>query len=281
MAVDAWSYQLHSKEPNVFPLKMMEATWKDADFNKGDWEDQDHMKFAFICGFLTHVATDQIIHPVVNKVAGSYYKRLKSRDKHRECEIHQDIYALAQHRGCKLTTDAYCAESFSSWCNVGPEPLYRNEAIWFRYFIQKAFIEAHAVAPDEETIGDWIKGIESTLKWFIHPKIPLEGLAGPYGTAHTNLIKSDGSVRTDSQAYLDYIQLVPVNSGRAYDSYFAEALKLATVYIKAANRAYLAPELTDSVRESFLSVVQSADLGAPLEGNILERATAALAKWPS
>ena len=29
IGVDQWSYQLHSKDPNVFPLKMAEIIWKE------------------------------------------------------------------------------------------------------------------------------------------------------------------------------------------------------------------------------------------------------------
>jgi hypothetical protein len=71
LSVDQWSYQLHSKDPNVFPLKMLEVTWKEADFNIEEWEPQDRKKVAFLCGFLTHVAADQIIHPIVRRPSGS------------------------------------------------------------------------------------------------------------------------------------------------------------------------------------------------------------------
>src|SRR5512143_604922 len=44
MGVDQWSYQLHSKDPNVFPLKMLEITWRDT---WDEWDEQDEKKFAF------------------------------------------------------------------------------------------------------------------------------------------------------------------------------------------------------------------------------------------
>ncbi|MGD0662479.1 MAG: zinc dependent phospholipase C family protein [Syntrophorhabdales bacterium] len=79
MGVDQWSYQLHSKDPNVFPLKMIEITWKETALEKDEWDEDDHKKFAFICGYLTHVAADQIVHPIVNLIAGPYYKRGECR----------------------------------------------------------------------------------------------------------------------------------------------------------------------------------------------------------
>ena len=91
MAVDQWSYQLHSKSPNIFPLKLIEIAWREANPEFDDWELDDQQKFAFTCGFLTHIAADQIIHPLVNKVAGPYYKSGDHRKIHRQCEVYQDV----------------------------------------------------------------------------------------------------------------------------------------------------------------------------------------------
>ena len=55
MGVDQWSYQLHSKDPNLFPLKMLEVSWKETNMEKEDWEEDDCMKLAFVGGFLTHM----------------------------------------------------------------------------------------------------------------------------------------------------------------------------------------------------------------------------------
>lgn len=75
MGVDQWSYQLHSKDPNVFPLKMIEIIWKKTAIEVKDWDETDRTKFAFVCGYLTHTAADQVVHPLVNRIAGPYYKR--------------------------------------------------------------------------------------------------------------------------------------------------------------------------------------------------------------
>lgn len=56
MGVDQWSYQLHSKDPNLFPLKLIEITWKETIITKEEWEEDDLEKLAFACGFLTHIA---------------------------------------------------------------------------------------------------------------------------------------------------------------------------------------------------------------------------------
>ena len=89
LGVDGWSYLLHSKEPNQFPLTLIEVTWKDTRWEEPEWQDEDPFKFAFACGFLSHMAADQIIHRKVNDIAGPYYRKGEFRKIHRECEVYQ------------------------------------------------------------------------------------------------------------------------------------------------------------------------------------------------
>ncbi len=38
LGVDGWSYLLHSKEPNQFPLTLIELIWKDTRWEEEEWE---------------------------------------------------------------------------------------------------------------------------------------------------------------------------------------------------------------------------------------------------
>ena len=58
-------------------------------------------KAAFICGFLTHIALDTILHPYVYHVSGNYYadspvERRESQARHRLIESWLDLYLLQQ-----------------------------------------------------------------------------------------------------------------------------------------------------------------------------------------
>jgi hypothetical protein len=279
VGVDAWSYQLHSKEPNVFPLKMIEITWKETDIDTEDWDETDRMKFAFLCGFLTHVAADQVVHPVVNSIAGPYCKKLGARDEHRRCEVHQDLYALARSLDGRLPIGTFKEQAFGSWCSVQPDALWTEKTIWFRYLIEKAFVEAHAVTPGEKAIGRWIKGTVTTLKHCIHLSLFGCGLFGPYGTAYRALFDGTGALQPEAAAYRKYIGLEGLNTGRTYDAYWDEAVDLAKMYIQAAHRVYCANDIDDTLRKKFRRVVRSADLGSPLERDILLVARQALSEW--
>jgi len=92
--VTPWSYHLHSHRPNEFPLKLVEIIFSDVirENSQVNLYDDDMRKLAYIAGHLTHIAADQIIHPVVNSVAGPYYREGRNRKKHRECEVFQDYF---------------------------------------------------------------------------------------------------------------------------------------------------------------------------------------------
>ena len=62
--------------------------------------------------------------------------------------------------------------------------------------------------------------------------------------------------------------------------YFSQAVELSRVYLTAAFKLYsLGNTWDDKFRGSFLRVVQNADLSAPMEEDILRRATDGLNDW--
>ncbi len=42
--------------------------------------------------YVSHVAADQIIHPLINRIAKPYYRSGQNRKKHRQCEVFQDYF---------------------------------------------------------------------------------------------------------------------------------------------------------------------------------------------
>jgi len=248
LGVDGWSYLLHSKEPNLFPLILIELTWRDTLWEKEEWEEVDHYKFAFTCGFLSHMASDQIIHPMVNHIAGPYYRRGENRKIHRECEIYQDV-ALFQEL---YPEEDFMEKSFNLWVDLNPQSTH-NAPEWFRYFIQRAFVEAHGVYPKEEEIENWIDGlllILKGMKWI-----------GPYKTAYEEF-KTEG---IESERFKKYF--------RGYKELFFKAVELTSIYWKMVFELYDPPsgvlQISKPMRERFKNVVQDADLSSPLQKDIL------------
>jgi len=48
--------------------------------------------FCWFLGYLSHMAVDATIHPVVNIIAGPYGESIQNQKKHRLCETHMDCY---------------------------------------------------------------------------------------------------------------------------------------------------------------------------------------------
>jgi hypothetical protein len=232
LGVDQWSYQLHSRSPNIFPLKMIEIAWRESDLYSDQWDAEDNQKFAFICGFLTHMAADQIIHPEVNKIAGPYYKAgigVNHRELHRQVEVYQDVVIFQE-----LCPDQDLLQAaLNLWCDICPDSS-TNTPLWFRYFIQKAFVEAHSV-----------DGILQSLRFLKR--------VGPYVNAARDF-REQGTASENYKKFYGNIN---------YLSRFEEAVELALIYIQTAFELYEVGHLADDEREFFLSVVQTADLSAP------------------
>lgn len=283
IGVDQWSYQLHSKNPNLFPLQMIELVWRESN-PRTDWVEGDRCKFAFLSGFLTHVAADQIIHPLVNFIAGRYAHSHEAREEHRTCEIHHDLYVLSQQKfGGRLTARDFGAQSFHSECHIADDQkqgdLTKKE---FLYFIQKAFVEAHAVKPSLWTLKRKLFFLHWAL-WLCRSQSRwLHLFHRWYEDALGNLFVADGTPRTDSPQYAEYISLDGIEDralflqlfkGKShYRDFLGEATELAIIYIRAAYEIYRSPRADDCMRERFLNIVANADLGVPLQLHILQDA---------
>ena len=59
---------------------------------------------AWLCGFVTHVVTDSVIHPVVNAIVGPY---IFNKTEHRHCELTQDSYIFHEVKGIELNYARY------------------------------------------------------------------------------------------------------------------------------------------------------------------------------
>jgi hypothetical protein len=251
LGVDGWSYLLHSKDPNRFPLTLIELTWKDTRWEESEWKDEDHLKFAFACGFLSHMAADQIIHRKVNEIAGPYYRKGEYRKIHRECEIYQDV-ALFDSLYSKINED-FMDKSFHLWVDLVPESTH-NAPEWFRYFLQRAFVESHGVYPEEKEIEDWLDGLLLILRGV--------KLLGPYKTAHKEM-KDEGMGSEKFERYFNGF----------YMDLFFRAVELTGIYWKMVFELYNPPgnvlQISETMRERFRRVVQNADLSSPLQKDIL------------
>ncbi|UCC96370.1 MAG: zinc dependent phospholipase C family protein [Phycisphaerales bacterium] len=265
--VTPWSYHLHSHRPNEFPLKLIQIVFSDAVREDGQVKlyDDDVRKLAYVAGHLSHIAADQIIHPVVNRVAGPYYREGRNRKKHRECEVFQDyflyeqVYRLEEKSGSKYD---FFRQDFRRWADCVRRVTTRNTEDWFRYFLQRGFVQTYGTCPSEEDVENSVDNLLLTLRACRQ--------LGPYKKADKEYRK-DGE---NSKMYQQYIRNVD------YIKFYRLAVELAVIYLIALYEVYFVlregKDFTDGHKKRFLSIVSDADLSCPLKQTIFEKARSAL-----
>lgn len=77
-----------------FKYKTKEMILKGIEEIKNIQDEEEQQKlFAWFCGFVAHIITDVVIHPVVELKVGLYEGNEKA---HRVCEMHQDAYIYSR-----------------------------------------------------------------------------------------------------------------------------------------------------------------------------------------
>ena len=266
--VTAWAYHLHSNRPNEFPLQLIEIMFRDTERKDGeaDFDVDDVRKLAYIAGHLSHIAADQMIHPLVNELAGPYYASGDNRNVHREAEVYQDYFLYQEVYRLESKSEPkyeFFEQSFRKWVDCVEGIRLRNSEDWFRYFLQRGFIETYGAGPDERTIENSVDGLLVSL--LVAKKV------GPYKKAGKEYKK----YKSNGPRFQKYI------GKPEYLKYYSKAVELTGVYIEALYQAYrLLKEGKDFAdkRKWFLKVVCGADLSCPLEEDILDKAKAVLKK---
>jgi hypothetical protein len=275
--VTPWSYHLHSQKPNQFPLHLGEILFQDA-----VWEDgrimldiDDHRKLAYIAGHLSHIAADQIIHPLVNRIAKPYYRSGANRKKHRQCEVYQDYFLYEEvYRGKRQeakgkkgkATYSFFDQDFRKWVDCVPGLTTRNTQDWFRYFLQRGFAETYGVFPSEADIENSVDNLLLVLR--------VCKIHGPYKEAQEEY-QEHGA---DGDMYREYV------AEPNYLTYYDEAVRLSAVYMAALYEVYTTlaagEDFDDPQQKRFREIVSDADLSCPLEKDILQKARERLTSGP-
>lgn len=248
----------HSRTPNIFPLKLLETIRKD-DLLKND--ENKKGKFAFACGYLTHMAADLIFHPYVNSLAGSYYLFVENAIKHRNIEICLDRFIFEN----KFPENKLFDQDFLSWVKINTEPekdeirppdpllgdtekikFVENTMSWFRSFIQRAFLESHSIIIDGDDIEKWVSGFFSVLKNYKS--------IGPY----RDIAKRNSTL---DKLYRDL--KIQFERNKVLDLY-SSTIDLSKKFIKEAEAFINSPKISSVERDEFLIQVPDNDLTAPL-----------------
>jgi hypothetical protein len=272
--VTPWSYHLHSSRPSLFPLNLCEILFRDAvRTDQGiEIDADDRRKLAYIAGHLSHVAADQIIHPLVNRIAQPYYRSGQNRKKHRECEVFQDYFLYEEvyrarreaAQGADKVAFDFFRQDFRTWVDCIPGLTTRNTEDWFRYFLQRGFVETYGACPPEDDIENSVDNLLAVLL--------IARMRGPYREAADEYAEYG----IDSPMYREYI------AGPEYVTYYSQAVQLSAAYIAALYEVYATlsagKDFKEAKKKRFQSIVRNEDLSCPLQGSILETARKELTK---
>jgi len=246
---------------------------------------------------VTHIAADQIIHPVVNSIAGPFYQGGENARKHRECEIFQDYFLYEEvYRLEEKSSPRYyfLKQAFYNWidCVRGvPTPpkekyayllgrsfglrlniwslvryilgyvriaIFKSTPDWFLNFLQRGFVETYGSFPSNKEIKDSVDYLRLSL--LAYQKF------GPYK-------KMDKEYRKKKDSYEMYQEYVKeVN----YIRYYRLAVELSVIYLIALYEVFFVlkqgRDFTNTHRKRFLRIVSDADLSSPLQQMIFEKA---------
>ncbi len=266
--VTPWSYHLHSHRPNEFPLRLCEILFKDAQQQDGKivLDDTDWRRLAYIAGHLSHIGADQIIHPVVNRIAKPYYRDGQHRRKHRQCEVFQDYFLYEEVyrgereglRGRQKSKYEFFKQDFRKWVDCVPRLTTRNTEDWFRYFLQRGFAETYGPFPTEDEIENSVDNLLLILR--------VCKIRGPYKEARDEY----EAAGQDSPMYQEYV------AQPKYVDYYQRAVRLSAVYIAALYEIFTILNAGEGFGEAqkkrFCKIVSEADLSCPLQQGILENA---------
>ena len=287
--MEPWSYHMHSVHPNVLPMKWIEITFRDAVVKKEgyNFEDIDYKKFAFVAGFLTHVATDQIIHQTANRLAGPYYRNGHNRELHREWEIRLDYHLYESFYRSKENDIPFVKQDFSRWayfidpslkaigkslCSYvikNPPSLFSNFLLrpvkvlkacvrlaahhiaeeWFAPFLQRGFVETYGSFPEENTINASIFNLGLLLSTTRNAH-PYKKAKSSYDNKYVNEVK-----------YIDYFQ-----GGECltdYERAIGEAKNYLFAFYELIQFLKENRNLLNKARNKFLQQVRDIDLSCP------------------
>jgi hypothetical protein len=174
--------------------------------------------------------------------------------------LYEEVYRAkrdAASGSAKVAYDFF-RQDFRDWIDCIPGLTTRNTEDWFRYFLQRGFVETYGACPPEDDIENSVDNLLAVLL--------IARMRGPYKEA----AEEYETYGQDSPMYREYI------AEPDYVSYYRRAVQLSAIYIAALHEVYTTlstgKDFTKAKRDRFLRIVSDADLSCPLEHKILEKA---------
>lgn len=170
---------------------------------------------AWFCGYLSHMAADTTVHPMVNLLVGPY---LGNEIQHQTCEVHQDAYIFSRLNLDGITKCEFIKPVISSTCAL-------DNRLALDYDILEFWESLTSLAFPEQKIPNFHWWFDSYTE--IVDKLAEEGvhrhvrsLAQMAGQSHLLQLNSD---QIDLPAYISSLP-IPHEQTASYDQVFDKAV---------------------------------------------------------
>jgi len=278
MPITPTAYVLHSTTPNLFAVNLFRLILADsADLAE---EEQANFKLlAFAVGYLTHMATDHIIHPFVNANAGKYYVRDNNKVRHRMIEIYHDVHLFKEMytKGAEGNFEAKIDIVDESFFEKLTGNFWDTE-LTFRVLLQRAFLETYGMDVAETTVEDWVDGAMLTLSNLNRRVSPYTRALHKPKDEWTHMAFSDPKVFYDpNDAIVAFTRDMWRRNAEGKPGAEADNVKLGTGMQKARNKSLYAQAILQSMKyikaadkyvekkdtEAFIRAIPAWDLSDP------------------
>ncbi|MBN2270408.1 MAG: zinc dependent phospholipase C family protein [Sedimentisphaerales bacterium] len=266
------AYVLHSKTPNLFAVNLFRLVLADSADLAGE-KQADLKLLAFAVGYLTHVATDHIIHPFVNANAGKYYVRDENKARHRMIEIYHDVHLFREmykkdEKNKKLDpVEEFVNKDFEAKIDIVDESFldkltgnFWDTELTFRVLLQRAFLETYGMNVAETTIENWVDGAMLTLSNINHRVSPYTRAIHKPKPEWMNLAFKKGNVSDPKffydpdDAIVEFTSDIWRRNAQAGPGAEQNSGKLGTNMQKTSNKSLYARAILQSVK-----YIQAAD----------------------
>lgn len=246
------SFFFHSTRPNLFPYYLMETnlSFAEMDGDKLKPTEFNMAAYVFTLGFVCHIAADQIVHRLVRKIVGPYYRSLETSQRHSDCEVHQDVFLFYELFPNRTFTKTVPAELI----NIKKLGFEHEQ---FCNMMSLAISKAGYKKIDRDDIDGWLNGIQTAFK--------LMDDIGPYVGALKNYEQQKSNLN-EFPLYRKYFRDASKNFD--YMSYFNDAVRLCIKYMFEIKRLW---DTRDFSYESFLKyqkAIAPEDLTSPFRTDL-------------
>lgn len=175
---------------------------------------------AWLLGYSAHVGMDVTLHPVIERIAGPYYASKENQEKHRTCEMNQDVYIWEKYRPNlgRIGVCEHLSNGIAKCSALSTNALDEDLKVFWQAILQEVYPEEFASNPPD--LDKWhkyfLKVVDNAEEAGNRALFPLS----------RHMLKNKGMLYplTPESRFIDNLE-VPMGTAKSYDTLFELALE--------------------------------------------------------